>query len=151
MFKLKEGEEIPSSVGIPDDFGELDTEAGWEYYIANYFQIMGDEAVYEYDFGDGWNHKIILESINAWNTDLKYPRCLSGERACPPEDCGGSHGYYNLLKTLRLSPKNDEYKETTHWLRNHAKNYHPYKPEYFNPSKVHFWNPKKRFDMAFSE
>ena len=148
-FALKGRKKMFSSVGIPDEYEESDVVAGWDYYIADYFQTVGDIAIYNYDFGDGWKHKIILEGINTRNIDVKYPRCLRGERACPPEDCGGSYGYYDLLEKLKISPKNDEYKDIIFWLKNHAKNYHPYKPEHFNSSKVHFWDPKDRFEIAF--
>jgi Plasmid pRiA4b ORF-3-like protein len=82
--------------------------------------------------------------------DVKYPRCIGGERACPPEDCGGVLGYYQLLDILAdpMHPKNQEYNE---WLNGHAKNYHPYEPGKFEPGKVEFWDPKKRWEIAFSQ
>jgi len=45
--------------------------------------------IYEYDFGDSWEHEIAVEKILAPEPDVKYPRCLAGKRACPPEDAGG--------------------------------------------------------------
>src|SRR5262249_14519979 len=45
--------------------------------------------VYEYDFGDSWQHDVILERTLEPKPGIKYPICLEGERACPPEDCGG--------------------------------------------------------------
>ena len=154
MFNLEGEGEVPSKLGIPDDeFEEMSTSAGWAYFIADYFQKVGDEATYVYDFGDYWEHKIILEEINDWGTNVKYPRCLDGKRACPPEDCGGCPGYYNLLETLKLSPQSEEYKDTVTWLKGFSEfseNYDPYRPEHFNPNKVHFDNPKERFDIAFN-
>ena len=151
MFNMDRGKLSPFTFGIPDDdgFNELDTKAGWEYFIADYFQKEGDEATYIYDFGDDWRHKIILESINDVNKGVRYPRCLDGARACPPEDCGGCPGYYDLLETLKLPPKSEEYRETVDWLQGFSEftdNYYPYKPENFNPSKVKFDNPEKRLD-----
>ena len=46
--------------------------------------------VYEYDFGDGWQHSIQFERAVEPESKVKYPRCLEGARACPPEDCGGA-------------------------------------------------------------
>ena len=81
---------------------------------------------------------------------MKYPSCIAGERACPPEDCGGTPGYERLLKVLR-SPGTEEYKEMASWLKGHAKNYFPYKPERFDPKEVEFSNPAKRLRIAFGE
>ena len=68
---------------------------------------------YVYDFGDDWEHEIILEKI--LDADEKpYPRCIAGERACPPEDCGGPWGYENLLEILG-DPKHEEYNNMLEW------------------------------------
>lgn len=138
-------------IGIPDDeFEDEMTLPGWEIKIANNFTKPGKRAIYEYDFGDTWQHKIILEAILPKEKDVKYPRCIAGERACPPEDCGGVAGYRHLLGVLR-NPKHKDYQDTIAWLKGHAKNYHPFQPEVFNPAKVHFSNPKARWKMAFPE
>ena len=68
---------------------------------------------------------------------------LDGERACPPEDCGGQPGYYELLDTLKLPKQSKKYRELVDWLQRTPRTY-PYKPENFNPSKVFFDNPKER-------
>jgi Plasmid pRiA4b ORF-3-like protein len=60
----------------------------------------GDSLRYEYDFGDGWDHDIVLEGLLAATGDGRYPLCVAGERACPPEDCGGVGGYEELERTL---------------------------------------------------
>jgi hypothetical protein len=59
---------------------------------------------YEYDFGDCWLHEIEFEGRRPIDPDVKYPKCIDGERACPPEDCGGPRGYQALL---------DDYEEVT--------------------------------------
>ena len=53
----------------------------------------GDSLEYEYDFGDGWEHEILLERLAPAEPDRQYPICAAGARACPPEDCGGPYGY----------------------------------------------------------
>ena len=55
---------------------------------------------YEYDFGDSWNHKIAFEGCPTPEKGVKYPICLEGERACPPEDVGGVGGYYEFLEAI---------------------------------------------------
>lgn len=62
----------------------------------------GSTCVYEYDFGDGWEHLIeVEEELSAHAARSPLPRCLEGQRACPPEDCGGPYGYREVLKALR--------------------------------------------------
>jgi hypothetical protein len=69
---------------------------------------------YEYDFGDGWDHQILLEKVVELD-DLVLAVCLGGARACPPEDCGGPWGYGNLLAILK-DPKHPEYEEMSEWI-----------------------------------
>jgi len=138
------------SIGIPDDeFGEFEVMPGWEVPITAYLAEPGQAIEYEYDFGDSWVHEIMFEATLIKEKGSKYPKCLGGERACPPEDCGSAPGYYQLLEILR-NPEHPEYEDTISWLKGHAKNYYPYKPDEFNPEAVHFDNPKKRWKMAFS-
>lgn len=56
---------------------------------------------YEYDFGDRWDHEILFEGCPKAEKAQKYPLCVEGERACPPEDVGGMHGYAEFLKTIK--------------------------------------------------
>jgi hypothetical protein len=58
------------------------------------------KILYEYDFGDGWLHEILLEKLLPFDAKAVYPQCLAGARACPPEDCGGVGGYCDLLDAL---------------------------------------------------
>src|SRR5512145_305250 len=83
-------------IGIPEDDSFEDDEPilpGWEHPIREFFASVGDTAEYEYDFGDSWEHDVRLEAVLPRIKGQKYPRCVSGERACPPEDCGGVVGY----------------------------------------------------------
>jgi hypothetical protein len=140
-----------TEIGIPDeDFDNRDVLAGWKVPIMKYFTEPGKTAIYDYDFGDGWSHSVLLEGILLKEKGLKYPRCIAGERACPPEDCGGVDGYYQLLKILS-DPNHPEHQEYNEWLKGHAKNYFPYEPDKFESEKVEFWDPKKRFKIAFSQ
>jgi len=79
-------------IGIPDEESFEDNVqvlAGWETPVRLYLNEPGQSADYEYDFGDGWNHQILLKEIVPRDREAKYPICAGGERACPPEDCGG--------------------------------------------------------------
>ncbi len=70
---------------------------------------------YVYDMGDDWLHEIKVEKILPALPDVQYPRCTGGERACPPEDCGGFPGYFNLLETI-ADPQHPEHDEMLEWV-----------------------------------
>jgi hypothetical protein len=148
MFRIrrKHAHEV-DEIGIPDeDACEGDSEIlpGWEIPISSYFQEVGDVAEYLYDFGDDWHHVILFEGILLKEKKKKYPQCLGGERACPPEDCGGVDGYYHLLEVLADS-SDEEYEEVVTWVGG------KYDANKFDAGKVKFDNPKKRWKIAFSD
>lgn len=70
--------------------------------------------VYEYDFGDSWDHDILVEKIIQPEEELLHPVCLKGKRARPPEDCGGAPGYYMFLEAIR-DPKHPEHEDMLEW------------------------------------
>ncbi len=76
---------------------------------------IGASFTYEYDFGDGWRHHLVIEDIFPPQPGRLYPRCVAGARACPPEDCGGAHGYRELLAILQ-DPEHEEYQERMEWV-----------------------------------
>lgn len=130
------------SIGKPlSDYGFEKVISGKNVKIAEYFVNINDKAVYEYDFGDGWEHDIVLEQIMPAQANVKYPLCTAGERACPPEDCGGVWGYEELLKILADSDQDEEkYLEKSEWL--YSNGYHPYyfEEDEFDPDDVYFQN-----------
>ena len=69
--------------------------------IKDYFTKSNNVAVYEYDFGDSWCHKITFEKEIPQGSNAKYPICIDGKNACPPEDCGGVWGYKHLIEVLK--------------------------------------------------
>lgn len=75
----------------------------------------GDRLRYTYDFGDDWEHDVLVEGITAAEPGIAYPRCLAGRRDCPPEDCGGIWGYAELLNILS-DPGHEEHGERLEWL-----------------------------------
>jgi len=75
----------------------------------------GDALIYEYDFGDGWEHELKIEKAFAAEPAVHYPRCTAGKHACPPEDCGGPPGYQHLLDALR-DASHDEHDGMRAWV-----------------------------------
>ena len=80
---------------------------------------------YTYDFGDDWEHDIVVESVGAAKEGERYPRCIGGGGACPPEDCGGPPGYEQLRAVL-ADPGDEEHDEMLTWLGlDHAGEFDP--------------------------
>ena len=99
-----------------DDFG-FDMEVNDEnnYRLNQLLATEKQTIIYEYDFGDSWAHKILLEKILPFDKKTRLPACIKGKRACPPEDCGGIWGYASLIETLN-DPKHPEREEMLEWL-----------------------------------
>jgi len=70
--------------------------------------------LYEYDFGDDWEHEILVEKIVPAEPGIQYPRCLAGKRACPPEDVGGVWGYEQFLEAI-ANPDDEEHDDLLQW------------------------------------
>ena len=70
---------------------------------------------YVYDFGDSWEHTIEVEEVLPPEPKVKYPRCVEGKRACPPEDCGGPWGYPEFVAAIH-NPKHEEHEEMLEWV-----------------------------------
>jgi hypothetical protein len=73
-----------------------------------------DRMVYEYDFGDGWEHDLVLEKVEYALAGKKYPTVLKGKGACPPEDVGGVYGYYHFLEAIG-NPEHPEHQDMVEW------------------------------------
>jgi pRiA4b ORF-3-like protein len=130
----------PHRIGIPDDEWDDDDRRvleGWNIPIDSYFSLENPVALYTYDFGDGWEHRVRLEGIIPREPRRKYPRCLKGARACPPEDVGGVHGYGEFLKAIK-NPRHPQHLELLEWIGG------SFDPERFNAALVRFDNPKNR-------
>lgn len=128
-------------VPLPDDDEHMDRIIDERTAkIADYFGKISQQCKYEYDFGDGWVHTILLEKVLPIIADQKYPKCLAGKRACPPDDCGGIGGYENLIDILK-KPKHPEHKEVKEWLGLDFAD--DFDPEHFDPDEVDFSDPKE--------
>ncbi len=75
---------------------------------------IGSCFVYEYDFGDGWQHQVVMEKLLPAKAGATYPVCLTGKCACPPEDMGGVWGYGDFLQVIR-NPSHPEHDEMLEW------------------------------------
>nr|WP_081058599.1 plasmid pRiA4b ORF-3 family protein [Burkholderia cepacia] len=76
---------------------------------------IGGALTYTYDLDDDWRHAVKIEAIRPAAADTRYPRCVAGAGACPPEDCGGPAGYAQLLRTL-AGRMTDDKRELLAWL-----------------------------------
>jgi hypothetical protein len=100
--------------GIPDSF-DPDPEVldARKVKMGKLFKEECAKSIYIYDFGDYWKHRISLEKVDT--EDLVRPYCLEGAGACPLEDVGGMHGYYEMVQAF-ARPKSKELAEYREWL-----------------------------------
>ncbi len=101
-------------------YGTPDPEFGFEIHNEKKFRLgevlrrPKERMVYEYDFGDGWEHDVVLEAVTATVPGERYPVVVAGKRRCPPEDVGGVVGFYDFLETM-ADPKHPEHKNMREW------------------------------------
>ena len=76
---------------------------------------VGDRCGYEYDLGDSWKHDVLVEEIVTPQESGRWPRCVDGAMACPPEDCGGVGGYQELVAAMR-DPRHPDRQRFIEWL-----------------------------------
>ncbi len=98
--------------GIPED--EC-SENESNVCLSQVLKKTGSKLRYEYDFGDCWQHEITLEQVNNDEIELTAPVCVEGHGACPPEDCGGTGGYADLLEAIS-NKRHPQHKELLDWL-----------------------------------
>jgi hypothetical protein len=72
------------------------------------------QFVYEYDFGDSWQHEVLFEGCLKAEKGSRYPLCVEGERKCPPEDVGGVSGYSRFLEAI-ANPNHEQHDELVEW------------------------------------
>jgi hypothetical protein len=125
----------PQIFGIHNLHQDCDDPPGWATQVASMFTFRNPLAQYEYDFGDDWQHTVRLIALERRDFKLTYPRCMGGARACPPEDCGGVHGFAEIVAGTM-----DE--DTRRWLPR------GYKVARFDPKAVRFDDPARR--LAYS-
>jgi Plasmid pRiA4b ORF-3-like protein len=135
---------VPGEITLSKLHGILQAAMGWEDYHLHLFQIedssygrlddeldeddIDEDSVvlsevvrapmrfsYQYDFGDDWQHEVVVESIEPVPVILKWAVCLDGQRACPPEDCGGTGGFQQFLEAVG-QPDHADHEELVRWF-----------------------------------
>ena len=97
---------------------DLDVTEDGDVTLAEVLKTEGDSVTYLYDFGDYWQHEVLLEEIIPVTEVVKAPLCLGGERRCPPEDVGGVSGYEEFLEVI-FDPTHEEYEHLVGWAGGH--------------------------------
>jgi len=100
--------------GVPDPEYDLEMRDERRVSLRDLVADTAGEFLYEYDFGDSWWHAIRVEEVLPADPKERYPRCIGGARACPPEDAGGTPGYAELLRALD-DPEHPEREEYLLW------------------------------------
>lgn len=121
-------------IGTPDKEADYDITPESKTLVRNWLGKQSQQCNYAYDFGDDWEHTVLLEKTLPADdkaAGVKYPRCIAGKRACPPEDCGGIWGYADNLKILK-DPKHEDYADTLEFMGE------DFDPEAFSPETVVF-------------
>jgi len=145
--------EVPSTINLRQLHQTIQDAFGWEgYHLWVFSTASGDYGIpdpelqhrdaararldrvapraggrldYTYDFGDDWEHDIVVEDVLTAEPGVAYPRCLAGRQACPPEDCGGTCGYAELLDVM-ANPDHPEHSSMLEWLGlGTAEEFHP--------------------------
>lgn len=116
---------------MQENFEELEYKDSTTTKISDILPKTGKRfrSQYEYDFGDSWYHEILFEGIVRAEPKVKYPHCLEGARACPPEDCGGIWGYADFVEAIQ-NPNHEQHEELMEWVGGR------FDPEAFDPAKA---------------
>lgn len=112
---LHEFEKDGVRYGLPDQ--EFNDNVIEEQYVP-VFEVLKnekDKLLYTYDFGDNWEHEVLLEKILPYDGTTILPLCIKGVRACPPEDIGGIPGYQRFLEIM-ADPEHEEHAEMREWF-----------------------------------
>jgi hypothetical protein len=106
----------PSPYG-PDYLAELGAKSAKGVKLNKLISGEGAKFIYEYDFGDSWEHVVLVEKVLPMIPDFdhKLPVCIMGKRACPPEDVGGIWGYENFLEAMK-DPSHEEHESFLEWV-----------------------------------
>jgi hypothetical protein len=114
--------------GVPDPEWEIDDIDEETVVLADLITVR-TRFFYEYDLGDSWRHEVVVESHEAGPLILKFATCIDGQRACPPEDCGGTSGYRGFLEAIS-DPDHEQHADLVNWVGR------PFDPEHFDLAMV---------------
>ena len=106
-----------TSQNAPSSPFNMEDKDGSRYGISHLLQKVGDSTIFEYDFGDSWNHVVKLKAKADYANDEKpIVRLIGGAKACPPDDCGGIWRYNYLVQQMQEKPNSRELREFYDWL-----------------------------------
>lgn len=135
------GKTITDSQTANDDQDGLGYEDESEFLLADIVKKHGDCFVYEYDWGDSWHHDVTVERLVETGDNSPIARCLTGKRACPPEDVGGVHGYAQFLNSIE-DPEDPTREENLAWIGSE------FDPDSFDARLVNFHLMTLEQDLA---
>jgi hypothetical protein len=115
--------------GMPHSEYENATRDEADVLLSEVLVKEKESLIYEYDFGDGWEHIVLLEKVLSTTPDMNVPICIAGARACPPEDCGGPGGYEELLAAIR-DPAHQEHATLLEWIGD------DFDPDHFDQTRI---------------
>jgi hypothetical protein len=118
-----------SSPNPEDYFDGPDSIDDRKVALSEVLPRVRSKLVYIYDMGDYWQHDVVLEKILPVDPAASYPACVDGKRACPPEDCGSTSGYYDFVEAIR-DPEHEQHAEMLEWCGG------DYDPEAFSVEDV---------------
>ena len=103
--------------GLPmdEDWGAAPRKAAAKVRLRDVLSPGTTTIDYTYDFGDSWEHRLVVSDVRTGEPGTAYPRFIAGERDCPPEDCGGIPGFYEMLEA-RADPTHPDHAEISEWL-----------------------------------
>jgi len=101
--------------GMSDTDYDMDIKDEKRVKLGKLIFAEKEKFIYEYDFGDRWKHKILVEKIFPVEKGVRYPICLKGKRACPPEDCGGIWGYSEFIEAIE-DVNHPEHDDMLEWI-----------------------------------
>src|SRR5438270_219656 len=107
LHSFEVGEQEYSDPRMTEDSDMKDTRRA---RLSRLVPKEGFKFHYTYDFGDNWEHESVVEEILPPEEGRKYPVCLTGKRACPPEDVGGPWGYADFVEAI-LDPEHERHEE----------------------------------------
>ncbi|WP_340318393.1 plasmid pRiA4b ORF-3 family protein [Rhizorhabdus argentea] len=103
--------------GLPmdEDWGTAPRKVAARTRLRDVLSPCATTIDYTYDFGDNWEHRLMVSDVRPGDPGTAYPRFIGGERDCPPEDCGGIPGFYEMLEA-RADPTHPDHAEISTWL-----------------------------------
>jgi hypothetical protein len=114
LYEFEIGGERYGEPDPNDDYG-MPTRSAKSTTLRRVAPEVGARFTYTYDFGDDWEHQVLVEKVLAPESSVSYPRCLTGKRSCPPEDVGGIWGYQEFLEAIR-DPEHEEHENMLEWV-----------------------------------